>query len=78
MNLVIADYISKPATIGAFLKLMRGKVYKIKQVTAVKTKQAEFIFHGEHFTIQADGELYDDVPLSACIREGELKFYTIV
>ena len=75
MDLLIADFISKPKIIGAFIKLMRGKIGKIKQVTAVKTKAVEFIPHNENYTIQADGELYDNVPLVAKIVEGKLNFY---
>lgn len=75
LDLLIADFISKPKIIGAFIKLMRGKIGKIKQVTAVKTKAVEFIPHNENYTIQADGELYDNVPLVAKIVEGKLNFY---
>ncbi len=75
MELVIADFISKFRTIGAFIKLMRGKVHKIKQVTVVRCKAAEFCYLGEHYTIQADGELYDDMPLSARIIQNKLKIY---
>ena len=75
MDLLIADFISRPKIIGAFLKLMRGKIRKIKQVTAVKTKYVEFIPKGENYTIQADGELYDNVPLIAKVAENKLNFY---
>ncbi|MDE7182851.1 MAG: YegS/Rv2252/BmrU family lipid kinase [Clostridia bacterium] len=75
IDLVIADYFTKRQTIGAFLKLMRGKINKVKQITAVKVKEAEFIFHGENMTIQADGELYENTPLTAHIVENKLKFY---
>ena len=74
LNLVIADYISKFSTIGAFMKLMAGKPEKIKQITSVKTKAATFIYHGKG-AIQADGELYEDVQLDAHIESGKLRFY---
>ena len=75
MNLVIADYISKFATIGAFMKLMTGNVYKVKQVSAAKVKSVSFIPDQSDYTIQADGELYENMPLEASIVEGKLKFY---
>ena len=75
LDLLIADFISRPKIIGAFIKLMRGKISKIKQVTAVKTKAVEFIPHGENYSIQADGELYDNVAFCAKIAESKLSFY---
>lgn len=75
LDIVVVDYISKPAMISAFIKLMRGKVNKIKCVTAVKTKAVEIIPDTENFTIQAEGELYENVPISAHIAEGGLNFF---
>lgn len=74
MELFVADYISKPKIIGAFLKLMTGRVKKIKQITIARVKKVKFIPHGE-LTIQADGELYENMPLEAEIAEGKLNFY---
>lgn len=75
LDLLIVDYISKPKMIGAFFKLLLGKVDKIKKVTFVKTKAATFIHEDENYTLQAEGELYDNVPLEAHIVENKLKFY---
>ncbi len=75
LDLLVADYISKPAIIGAFMKLMRGKVNKVKQITVARTKCVEFVTHGENYTIQADGELYDNMPLTAKISDEKLNFY---
>ena len=75
LDLIIVDYLSKPKILGAFLKLVRGKVDKIKNVTYVKTKCATFVQESENYTIQAEGELYDNVPLEARIVENKLKFY---
>lgn len=75
LDLIIVDYLSKPKILGAFLKLVRGKVDKIKNVTYVKTKSATFIQESDDYTIQAEGELYDNVPLDARIVENKLKFY---
>lgn len=75
LNLVIADFISRRAIIGEFIKLMAGKPEKIKEITVAKVKAAEFIYHGDNFSIQADGELYENMPLEAHIESGKLKFY---
>lgn len=75
LDLAIVDYISKPKMIGAFFKLLLGKVDKIKKVTFVKTKAATFIHEDENYTLQAEGELYDNVPFEAHIVENKLRFY---
>ncbi len=75
LNLLLVDYLSKRATVGAFIKLMLGKVNKIKQVTAVTCKEAAIIPQTDSFTIQAEGELYKNIPIEAKIVEKRLKFY---
>lgn len=77
LDLFMVDFISKPKIIGAFIKLMRGKINKVKQVTAVKVKEVEFIPEGENFTLQADGEIYENIPIKVRIVENRLKFYTV-
>lgn len=75
LELAIVDFISKPKIIGAFTKLMAGKANKIKKATFIRTKAATFIPESENFTIQAEGELYDNVQIDAHIVENKLKFY---
>lgn len=74
MDLCICDYISKFKIIFAFLKLMRGKVNGVKQITAVKVKEVKFIPHG-NYTVQLDGELYDNVQIEAKVEHAKLKFF---
>ena len=54
---------------------MLGKVNKIKQATAVRTKTVQFVPYAEGYTIQADGELYDNVPLEARVSDNKLLLY---
>lgn len=75
MDLFMVDYISKPKLLGCFIKLMRGKVNSVKQATAVKVKQATLIPDDENFTIQAEGELYENVAIDAHVVAGKLKFF---
>jgi diacylglycerol kinase family enzyme len=75
MDLIIVDYLSKFKTLLAFIKLAFGKLNSIKEVTYVKCKSATFIPDGEMQTIQAEGELYDDVALDAQLISGKLNFY---
>lgn len=77
LDLFMVDYISKIKIIGAFVKLMRGKINKLKQATVVKVKEVEIIPDSEDFTFQADGELYQNIPVKAKIIENKLKFYTV-
>lgn len=75
LDLFMVDYLSKPKIIGAFIKLMRGKVNKVKGATAVRVKSAEFIMDADEFTIQAEGELYENMPIKAEVVAGKLKIY---
>ena len=75
LDLFMVDYISKRKIPAAFLKLMRGKVNYIKEATAVRVKEVEFIADSENFTIQAEGELYENVPINAHIVSEKLKFF---
>ena len=76
LDLFICDFVSKSKILGALLKLMRGKINRLKQATALKTKAVTFIPHGE-FQIQADGELYDNTGLDIRISDKKLLFYTL-
>lgn len=77
LDLFIVDYISKRKILGAFIKLMRGKINKLKQATVVKVKEIEFIPDSDDYCFQADGELYKNIPIKARIVENKLKFYTV-
>lgn len=75
MDLIIVDYISRPRLISALFKLMRGKVNSVKEAKALRVKAAKFINESDNFTIQAEGELYDNIPIDAKIVTDKLKFY---
>ena len=75
MDMIIVDYISRPRLIAALMKLMRGKVNSIKEAKAVRVKSAKFISDEENFTIQAEGELYENIAIDAEVVSNKLKFY---
>jgi len=75
LELFIVDYISKFKVLIAFLKLLTGKVKKVKEAKTIRVKSAEFIPEKEEFTIEAEGELYDSNSFKAHIVAGQLKFY---
>ena len=74
MDLIIVDYISRPKLIAALIKLMRGKVNSVKEATVLRVKKAKFTTEGG-CTIQAEGELYNNIDIDAEIVEGKLRFY---
>lgn len=75
IELFLCDYISKSRILGMFIKLMTGRVHKIKEARSIKVKSAVFIPHTENYTVQADGELYPDVPFEVRAVSGKLKFH---
>lgn len=75
LDLLVVDYLSKPKIITAFIKLMQGRINDIKKVTAVRVKSATMLPEQENYTIQAEGELYDNLPIEAHIVTDKLKFY---
>ena len=75
LDLIIVDYISRSKLLGALLKLMRGKVNNIKEATVARVKSAKIIVDKPNFAIQAEGELYRNIPIEAEIISGKLKFY---
>ncbi len=74
LDLIIVDFVSRPKLIGALIKLVSGKVEKIKEVKLVRCKSVSISREG-NYTIQAEGELYDDAPLDAEIVGDKLKFF---
>ena len=75
MDLMIVDYLSRPKMIGAFLKLVTGKVDAVREATYIKCKTASIIPVDGQSAIQAEGEIYENTELSAKIVSGKLKFY---
>lgn len=80
MDLIVVDYLSRFRTMLAFMKLTRGKVNSIKEVTHVKCKRAKITpvedpSNRDLHLIQAEGEIYDNIGLDAELVCGKLKFY---
>lgn len=74
MDMLIVDYVSRFKIIFAFIKLMLGKINAIKEVTAARVKSASFTPEAP-CSIQAEGEIYDNMTLEARIVEGGIKFF---
>jgi diacylglycerol kinase (ATP) len=74
LDLFIVDYLTKWKTLKTFLQLMKGKVNS-KEVTQVRCTEVTFIPEAKEYTIQAEGELYDNLPMKAHIVPSGLNFY---
>ncbi len=74
MNVICVDFLSRAKMAGAFLKLMRGRPDKIKGARYMTAQECEIRQNGS-YTLQAEGELYDDIPFKARIVAGQLNFY---
>lgn len=74
LDLLVVDYISRPKLVGAFIKLMMGKINKVKHTTHLRVKSAKLIPQTENWTIQAEGEIYANRVIDARIVEGGLNF----
>lgn len=75
IELFMCDYLSKSRIIGAFLKLITGRVHKVKEAQTVRVKSAVFIPQQEDYTIQLDGELYKNIPFEVRVVSEKLKFF---
>lgn len=75
LDLIMVDYISRIKLFAALLKLMRGKVNSVKEATVARVKEATFTVDSPNFTIQAEGELYENVPIHAHIVSEKLKMF---
>lgn len=75
IELFLCDYLSKTRIIGAFLKLMTGQVGKVKEARTIKVKRAQIIPQTDNYTVQADGELYTNVPFEVYVVSEKLKFF---
>jgi YegS/Rv2252/BmrU family lipid kinase len=74
LDFVAVDEIARLKIIGAFLKLKKGKILEIPQAHHYQTKKVS-VFPTEKFTVNVDGELYDDVPFEVEIVSDKLKVY---
>lgn len=75
IDLLLVDYLSRFRTLIAFLKLTSGKVNKVREVTHVKCKSVCITPLSGCAPVQAEGEIYENVPLNAHIVSDKLKFY---
>ena len=75
MNLFYVKCLSRFKSFIAFARLMAGKANKIKEAVHVTCKSATVVCTDGDTPIQAEGEIYEKVPLNAKVVSNRLKFY---
>ncbi len=74
LDFVAVTEINKFGIIGAFLKLKKGQVLTLKQAIHERTTEIQ-IDAPLPYTVNVDGELYDNVPFEVKIVKDTLKIY---
>ena len=74
LDFVAMKEIKKLKLIGAFMKLKKGKVLSLPQAVHFNLKKIKIIPKGD-YTVQVDGQLYDNIPFEISIVSDTLKFY---
>ncbi len=74
LDFIAVKEINKLGLIKAFIKLKKGKLLEFKETTHTKTTQVKITTEG-HYTVNVDGELYDDIPFEVNIISDTLKVY---
>ncbi len=74
LNFLAVKEMPRLKIIGAFLKLKRGKILKLKQTEHFTCKKIK-IETEKPCTINVDGELYENMPLEVEIISNTLKMY---
>lgn len=74
LDFIAVREIPRLKIIPAFIKLKQGKLLSFKQ-TVHKTTDFVKIETQGHYTVNVDGELYDDIPFEVKIISNKLKVY---
>ena len=74
LDFVAVDEMPKLKIIGAFLKLKKGKLLSIHGAHHLVGKKIKIIPKGD-YTVNVDGELYDNIPFEIEVVSNKLKIY---
>ena len=74
LDFIAVSEMKKLAIVGAFLKLKKGKILTLKQTFHRNMQKIKITPEG-HYTINVDGELYDDIPFEVEIVSNTLRVY---
>lgn len=74
LDFVAVKEMKKLKLIKAFIKLKKGKVLDLPEATHLNMQKVK-IFPEGHYTVNVDGELYDDIPFEVQIVSNKLRIY---
>ncbi len=74
LDFVAVKGMNKLSLIGAFIKLKKGKVLTLKKATHLKTDKIK-VTTELPYTVNVDGELYDNIPFEVKVVTNTLKIY---
>ena len=74
LNFVAIGELKGLKMIKAFIKLKKGKVLSLPE-TAHETFDSAVLTRDGHYTVQVDGQLYEDIPVEVKIVSDTLKVY---
>ncbi len=74
LDFVAVKGMNKISLIGAFIKLKAGKILKLKQSEHIQTESVK-VTTKLPYTVNVDGELYDNIPFEIKIVSNKLKIY---
>ena len=75
LDFIIVDGMGKLKTAAAAVKLKAGKILTVKQTSHLNMKEVSILPTTEHYTVNVDGELYEDIPFSVKIVPNTLKVF---
>ncbi len=74
LDYIAVDEIKGFKLIAALIKLLRGKILTFKQTRHLKTEEIKITPTG-NYTVNVDGELYDNIPFEVKIVSNTLRVY---
>lgn len=75
LDFVTVSGMGKLKTAAAVVKLKTGKVLTVKEASHFNMKNVSVFPLTEHYTVNVDGELYEDIPFDVKIVSGVLKVF---
>lgn len=75
LDFLAVKNLSKLKMIFAFIKLKAGKILSLKQASHQNMSKINILPSTERYTVNVDGELYDDIPFSVEIVSDKLRVY---
>ena len=75
LNFVAVDSMNKLGIIKAFIQLKGGKILEHKKTHHTLAESIKVINSAPHYTVNVDGELYDDIPFEIKVISNTLKIY---